>query len=196
MKPSSWPDRDHRRLLRDRDLLGEARLPELVGLIPRLDGSSLYIAVGILGATVMPHNLYLHSALVQTRRIGRRKPRKRRRAGINFIDSAIALNGALLVNAMILILAAAVFFKRDIVVTQIQQAHQFLAPLLGTTAASMLFGAALICSGQSSTLTGTMAGQIVMEGFLQFRIQPWLRRLVTRSLAIVPAALTIFYFGR
>jgi manganese transport protein len=165
------------------------------GLVPRLDGSSLYIAVGILGATVMPHNLYLHSALVQTRRIGRSEEAKQKACWYNFIDSAIALNGALLVNAMILILAAAVFFKRGIVVTQIQQAHQFLTPLLGTTAASMLFGAALICSGQSSTLTGTMAGQIVMEGFLQFRIQPWLRRLVTRSLAIVPAALTIFYFG-
>jgi manganese transport protein len=167
----------------------------LNGLVPRLDGSSLYIAVGILGATVMPHNLYLHSALVQTRRIGRSEGEKRKACWYNFIDSTIALNGALLVNAMILILAAAVFFKHNIVVTQIQQAHQFLTPLLGTTAASMLFGAALICSGQSSTLTGTMAGQIVMEGFLQFRIQPWLRRLVTRSLAIVPAALTIFYFG-
>ncbi len=165
------------------------------GLVPHLDGSSLYVAVGILGATVMPHNLYLHSALVQTRQIGRSATEKRKACWYNFIDSTIALNGALLVNAMILILAAAVFFKRGIVVTQIQQAHQFLTPLLGTTAASMLFGAALICSGQSSTLTGTMAGQIVMEGFLQFRIQPWLRRLVTRSLAIVPAALTIFYFG-
>ena len=167
----------------------------LNGLVPRLDGSSLYIAVGILGATVMPHNLYLHSALVQTRRIGQSEAEKRKACWYNFLDSTIALNGALLVNAMILILAAAVFFKNNVVVTQIQQAHQFLTPLLGTTAASMLFGAALICSGQSSTLTGTMAGQIVMEGFLQFRIQPWLRRLVTRSLAIVPAALTIFYFG-
>ncbi len=165
------------------------------GLVPRIDGSSLYIAVAILGATVMPHNLYLHSALVQTRRIGRSEAEKKKACWYNFVDSAIALNGALLVNAMILILAAAVFFKHNIIVTQIQQAHQFLTPLLGTTAASMLFGAALICSGQSSTLTGTMAGQIVMEGFLQFRIQPWLRRLVTRSLAIVPAALTIFYFG-
>ncbi len=165
------------------------------GLIPRINSGSLYVAVGILGATVMPHNLYLHSALVQTRRVGNSRKETRDACRFNFFDSVLALNGALLVNAAILILAAAVFFKHHVVVTQIQQAHQFLTPLLGTTMASVLFGLALICSGQSSTLTGTMAGQIVMEGFLQFRMQPWLRRMVTRSLAIVPAALTIAYAG-
>ena len=167
----------------------------LGGLIPRINSSSLYVAVGILGATVMPHNLYLHSALVQTRRVGNSRKETAEACHFNFLDSVLALNGALLVNAAILILAAAVFFKNHIVVTQIQQAHQFLTPLLGTTMASILFGLALICSGQSSTLTGTMAGQIVMEGFLHFRMQPWLRRMVTRSLAIIPAGLTIAYAG-
>jgi manganese transport protein len=167
----------------------------LGGLLPRLNSQSLYVAVGIIGATVMPHNLYLHSALVQTRRIGETVEDKRRACNFNFLDSSVALNGALFVNAAILILAASVFFKRGIVVTEIQQAHQLLAPLLGTTAASVLFGAALLCSGQSSTLTGTMAGQVVMEGFLHFKMQPWLRRLVTRCLAITPAALTIYFAG-
>jgi manganese transport protein len=165
------------------------------GVIPRLNSESLYIAVAILGATVMPHNLYLHSALVQTRRIGETKEDKRTACKFNFFDSMFALNGALFVNAAILILAAAVFFKHGIVVREIQQAHELLTPLLGTTLASVLFGAALICSGQSSTLTGTMAGQIVMEGFIRFRVQPWLRRLSTRILAITPAVLTIWYAG-
>ncbi len=167
----------------------------LGGLIPHINRSSLYIAVGIFGATVMPHNLYLHSALVQTRRIGSTGTDKRQACRFNLLDSTIALNGALFVNAAILIMAAAIFFKRGIVITEIQQAHQLLAPLLGTTAASLMFGLALLCSGQSSTLTGTMAGQIVMEGFLRFRIQPWLRRFITRSLAIAPAALTIYLAG-
>jgi manganese transport protein len=167
----------------------------LTGLLPRLSAPSLYVAVGILGATVMPHNLYLHSALVQTRRIGEREEDKRVACRFNLLDSAIALNGALFVNAAILVMAAAVFYKRGIAVTQIQQAHQLLSPLLGTTAASLLFGAALLCSGQSSTLTGTMAGQIVMEGFLRFRMRPWLRRALTRVLAIMPAAFTIYLFG-
>ncbi len=165
------------------------------GLVPRIDSSTLYIAVGIFGATVMPHNLYLHSALVQTRRLGSTAQEKRIACRYNLADSALALNGALFVNAAILVMSAAVFFTRHIVVTEIQQAHQLLAPLLGTTAASVLFGAALLCSGQSSTLTGTMAGQIVMEGFLRFRMQPWLRRAVTRFLAITPAALTIYFAG-
>jgi manganese transport protein len=143
----------------------------------------------------MPHNLYLHSALVQTRRIGKTEAEKRTACRYNFIDSAIALNGALFVNAGILILAVAVFFKRGIVVTEIQQANQLLSPLLGTTAASVLFAVALLCSGQSSTLTGTMAGQIVMEGFLNFRMRPWLRRLITRTIAIIPAALTVYVAG-
>jgi manganese transport protein len=165
------------------------------GLIPRLNSHSLYLAVAIFGATVMPHNLYLHSALVQTRRIGETTGEKRTACRFNLLDSTLALNGALFVNAAILIMAAAVFFKRGIVVTEIQQAHQLLSPLVGTTAASLLFGLALLCSGQSSTLTGTMAGQIVMEGFLRFRMQPWLRRAVTRFLAITPAVATIYFFG-
>jgi manganese transport protein len=167
----------------------------LGGLVPRLNNQSLYVAIGILGATVMPHNLYLHSALVQTRRIGGSNEDKRQACRFNFIDSVIALNGALLVNAAILVLAATVFFKRGIVVTEIAQAHLLLAPLLGTAAASALFAFALLCSGQSSTLTGTMAGQIVMEGFLNFRMRPWLRRLITRMLAVIPAAITIWMAG-
>jgi manganese transport protein len=167
----------------------------LAGLIPRLNTESIYIAVAIFGATVMPHNLYLHSALVQTRRIGSSIGEKRRACKFNLVDSTLALNGALLVNAAILIMSAAIFFSRHIIVTEIQQAHQLLTPLLGTAMASVLFAVALLCSGQSSTLTGTMAGQIVMEGFLRFRMQPWLRRAVTRSLAIIPAALTIYYAG-
>jgi manganese transport protein len=165
------------------------------GVVPHLNKQNLYIAIGILGATVMPHNLYLHSALVQTRRIGRKETEKREACRFNLIDSTIALNGALLVNAAILVLAAMVFFKRGIVVTEIQQANQLLAPLLGTTMASVLFGVALLCSGQSSTLTGTMAGQIVMEGFLNIRMRPWLRRLMTRTIAIVPAAFTVYLAG-
>ncbi|HUS05056.1 MAG TPA: Nramp family divalent metal transporter [Bryobacteraceae bacterium] len=165
------------------------------GLVPKLTDESLYIAIGILGATVMPHNLYLHSALVQTRRIGVGEAEKTEACKFNLIDSVVALNAALFVNAAILVLAAAVFYNRGVVVTQIQQAHELLAPLLGTTAASVLFAVALLCSGQSSTLTGTMAGQIVMEGFLNFRMRPWLRRLMTRMIAVVPAALTIYATG-
>jgi manganese transport protein len=165
------------------------------GVVPHLSARTLYIAIGILGATVMPHNLYLHSALVQTRRIGKTEPEKRTACRFNLIDSTIALNGALLVNAAILVLAAMVFFRRGLVVTEIQQASQLLAPLLGTKAASILFAMALLCSGQSSTLTGTMAGQIVMEGFLNIRVQPWLRRLMTRTLAIIPAAFTVYLAG-
>jgi manganese transport protein len=167
----------------------------LPGLIPVVHRDSLYVAIGILGATVMPHNLYLHSALVQTRDIGRSEREKRTACRYNLIDSTVALNGAMLVNCAILIMAAAVFFKRGIVVTEIQQAHQLLAPLLGTSAAGVMFAVALICSGQSSTLTGTLAGQIVMEGFLNFRVRPWLRRLITRTLAIIPAAITIYLAG-
>jgi manganese transport protein len=165
------------------------------GLIPRLNSGNLYIVIGIIGATVMPHNLYLHSALVQTRRIGLSEAAKRVACRYNLIDSVVALNGALLVNAAILIVAGTVFFSRGIVVTEIQQAHLLLAPLLGTTAAGAVFAIALLASGQSSTLTGTLAGQIVMEGFLNFRMRPWLRRLVTRSLAVIPAAITIYFTG-
>lgn len=165
------------------------------GLIPSLTSESLYVAIGILGATVMPHNLYLHSALVQTRRIGTTVEEKRTACRFNFFDSAIALNLALLVNAGILILAASTFFKLGKEVREIQQAHLLLAPLLGTTMASVLFAVALLASGQSSTITGTMAGQIVMEGFVNLRMQPWLRRLLTRLLAIIPAILTILIAG-
>ncbi len=166
-----------------------------MGLIPRLNDKSLYIAIGILGATVMPHNLYLHSALVQTRQIGESSLDRKTACKFNFFDSVIALNAALLVNAAILIVAASVFHSRGIAVTEIQQAHLLLAPLLGTSFAGVAFAVALLASGQSSTLTGTMAGQIIMEGFLDFRMRPWLRRLLTRLLAIVPAALVIWIAG-
>ena len=165
------------------------------GLAPHLDRQTLYVAVTILGATVMPHNLYLHSALVQTRSIGHTDAAKRTACKYNLIDSIVALNGAMLVNAAILVMAAAVFFKHGLVVTDITQAHVLLAPLLGTSLAGVMFAVALLCSGQSSTLTGTMAGQVVMEGFLDFRMRPWLRRLITRTVAIVPAAVTIYLAG-
>ncbi len=165
------------------------------GLVPRLDSSSLYVAVAMLGATVMPHNLYLHSSLVQTRSFAADTASKRAACRFNLLDSVIALNGALLVNAAILILAASTFYRNGLVVTQIEQAHAMLAPLLGTTLASIAFALALLFSGQSSTITGTMAGQIVMEGFLNFRMRPWLRRLITRCAAVLPAALTIQYAG-
>ena len=165
----------------------------LAGLMPRVDRDS--VAIGILGATVMPHNLYLHSALVQTRNIGHSESEKRTACRYNLIDSVVALNGALLVNVAILVMAAAVFFRRQIVVTEIQQAHLLLAPMLGTSLAGVLFAVALLCSGQSSTLTGTLAGQVVVEGFLNLRVRPWLRRLITRAMAVMPAALTIYVAG-
>ncbi len=165
------------------------------GFIPRLTSESLYVAVGILGATVMPHNLYLHSALVQTRAVDQSPGGKRLACKYNLVDTAVALNAAFFVNAAILVVAAAVFFRNGIVVTEIQQAHQLLAPLLGTALAGTLFAIALISAGQSSTLTGTLAGQIVMEGFLQFKMRPWLRRLITRLIAIIPAVVVISLKG-
>lgn len=165
------------------------------GFIPHLSSGSLYIAIGILGATVMPHNLYMHSALVQTRVVADTEEGKKQACQYNLWDTGIALNAAFLVNAAILILSASVFFSRGIIVTEIQQAHELLAPLLGTTLASTLFAVALIASGQSSTLTGTLAGQIVMEGFLHIRIRPWVRRLITRLLAIIPALIVISLKG-
>ena len=165
------------------------------GLAPRLNRESLYVAIGILGATVMPHNLYLHSALVQTRRIGTTVSQKAEACKFNFLDSLLALNGALLVNGAILVLAAAVFYRHGTEVTRIEQAHELLTPLLGTGVASALFAIALLASGQSSTLTGTYAGQIVMEGFLDLRLRPWLRRLLTRSVAIIPAVFTVAASG-
>jgi manganese transport protein len=135
----------------------------------------------------MPHNLYLHSALVQTRIVDEVDNGKRQACQWNLVDTALALNAAFFVNSAILVLSSAVFHKNGVVVTELQQAHELLTPLLGTTLASTLFAVALLCAGQSSTLTGTLAGQIVMEGFLQLKIRPWLRRLITRLIAIIPA---------
>jgi len=167
------------------------------GFIPHLpDEAALYIAVGIIGATVMPHNLYLHSALVQTRKIHRDEAGIRRALKLNFLDSFIALNLAFLVNAALLVLAAAVFFHSGHTeIAEIQDAYHLLEPLLGNHLAPILFGIALIASGQSSTITGTMAGQIVMEGYLQLRINPMLRRFITRMLAIIPAVIVISIAG-
>jgi manganese transport protein len=165
------------------------------GFVPHLPEGALYVAIGIVGATVMPHNLYLHSALVQSRAYDTSMEGKRQACRFNFIDSAVALNCAFLVNSAILIVASAAFFSRGIVVTELQQAHNLLSPLLGTTLAGIAFALALLCAGQASTLTGTLAGQIVMEGFLHFKIRPFLRRFVTRMLAVIPAALTISYTG-
>lgn len=167
------------------------------GFIPSIPNeTALYIAIGIIGATVMPHNLYLHSSLVQTRKIERTSASIRRALKYNLIDSTIALNLAFFVNAAILILAASTFFKNGLYeVAEIQDAHKFLQPLLGTQWAPVLFAVALIAAGQSSTITGTLAGQIVMEGYLNLRIAPWIRRLLTRLIAIIPALLTIIYFG-
>ncbi|MBL0175519.1 MAG: Nramp family divalent metal transporter [Ignavibacteria bacterium] len=165
------------------------------GFVPHLPPGALYIAIGIIGATVMPHNLYLHSALVQTRAYDPSSAGKRQACKYNLIDSAIALNAAFFVNAAILILAASTFFRNGIVVNELQQAHALLAPLLGTGLASVAFAVALLAAGQASTLTGTLAGQIVMEGFLHFKIRPFLRRLLTRLIAIVPAVITISMAG-
>jgi manganese transport protein len=165
------------------------------GLVPHLNRESLFVAIGIIGATVMPHNLYLHSALVQTRAVGREEKQIAQACKYNLIDSAVALNAAFFVNAAILIVSSAVFFRNHQVVTEISQAHALLDPLLGTAMAGSAFALALLASGQSSTLTGTLAGQVIMEGFIRFRMRPWVRRLMTRSMAIVPAAVTIFFFG-
>ena len=160
------------------------------------DPAKLYIAVGILGATVMPHNLYLHSSIVQTRRYDETPVGKRMAVKYAFIDSTIALSFALFINAAILVVAAATFHRSGHTeVAEIQDAYQLLTPLLGVGGASAVFALALLASGQNSTLTGTLAGQIVMEGFLNIRIRPWLRRLITRAIAIVPAALTAIFFG-
>jgi manganese transport protein len=164
----------------------------------------LYIAIGIIGATVMPHNLYLHSALVQSRQLQKDEKSIRRAIDFNTLDSIVALTVAFFVNAAILVLAATVFFGKQSVTVPgghivyfnassdwIRVAYLTLAPLLGTTAASTLFAVALLASGQSSTITGTLAGQVVMEGFMHWRLKPWVRRLITRALAILPAVLVI-----
>lgn len=165
------------------------------GFVPSLPQGSIYIVLGIIGATVMPHNLYLHSSLVQTRAFEISEQGKRQACWFNFVDSMIALNAAFFVNAAIMIMAAATFFHRGIIVRELQQAHAMLAPLLGTKTAGLAFAIALLCAGQASTLTGTLAGQIVMEGFLHFKIRPFLRRFFTRLLAVGPAVLAIALLG-
>jgi len=170
------------------------------GFVPRIatlrDPGQLYIAIGILGATVMPHNLYLHSSIVQTRRYDETPQGKRVAVRWAFLDSTVALSFALFINAAILVVAAATFHTAGhTAVAEIQDAYKLLTPLLGVTGASAVFAFALLASGQNSTLTGTLAGQIVMEGFLNIRLRPWLRRLITRLVAIVPAALTAIFFG-
>ncbi len=168
-----------------------------IGFIPTMPSDeALYIAIGIIGATVMPHNLYLHSSLVQTRRIDSSEKGIWSAIKYNFIDSAIALNAAFFVNSAILILAASTFFRAGMFeVSDIQDSYKFLAPLTGTEWASILFGVALVAAGQSSTITGTLAGQVVMEGYLNLRIAPWLRRLITRLIAIIPAYVVILIYG-
>jgi manganese transport protein len=172
----------------------------LAGFVPSAqivtNPEMLYIAIGILGATVMPHNLYLHSSIVQTRKYEQHASGKREAIKFATIDSTAALMFALFINAGILIVAAATFHtrgKHD--VAEIQDAYQLLSPMLGVGAASILFAVALLASGQNSTLTGTLAGQIVMEGFLNIRLRPWLRRLITRAIAIIPAAIVAGLYG-
>ena len=171
----------------------------LSGFIPRAEVVSspamLYVAIGILGATVMPHNLYLHSSIVQTRQYAETPEGKHEAVRFAFIDSTIALSFALFINAAILIVAAATFHTSGHTeVAEIQDAYKLLTPLLGAGASTM-FALALLASGQNSTITGTLAGQIVMEGFLNIRLRPWLRRLITRSIAIVPAAIVAVMYG-
>ena len=170
------------------------------GLVPSAqivsNPAMLYIAIGILGATVMPHNLYLHSSIVQTRAYGTGEAERREALKLATIDSTVALGLAFFINAAILILAAAAFHtagRTD--VAEIEDAHALLAPMLGVGAASVVFAVALLASGQNSTVTGTLAGQIVMEGFLDVRLPPWLRRLVTRAIAIVPAVVVVASAG-
>ena len=170
------------------------------GFLPRLEilrnKEMLYIAIGIIGATVMPHNLYLHSSIVQTRAFGENDRGRREAIKYSIIDSTVALGFALFINAAILTLGAAAFHTRGLnEVADIAEAYQLLSPVLGVSLASTLFAFALLASGQNSTLTGTLAGQIVMEGFLQIRLKPWIRRLVTRTIAILPAILVIGIAG-
>jgi manganese transport protein len=167
------------------------------GFVPSFpDSGALYVAIGIIGATVMPHNLYLHSSLVQTRKYAHTEHGIKQAIRFNFIDTFIALNIAFFVNVAILVLAAAAFYKAGYFqVTDIQDAYKLLYPILGHKIAPILFAIALIAAGQSSTLTGTLAGQVVMEGYLNIRIQPWLRRFITRSIAIIPAFFTVYFLG-
>jgi len=171
-----------------------------LGFVPQTriltDPNMLYIAISILGATVMPHNLYLHSSIVQTRKYLDNVPSKAEAIRFATIDSSVALMSALFINGAILVMAAAVFHgSGHEAVADIGDAYQLLSPLLGTKAASILFAVALLCSGQNATLTGTLAGQIVMEGFINLRLRPWLRRLITRLIAIVPAVIVVWLYG-
>ena len=170
------------------------------GLVPRLqivtDPHALYLAIGILGATVMPHNLYLHSSIVQTRAIRPDESGKRMAIKFATIDSTVALFLAFFVNGAILVVSAAAFHSNNLRdVADIYDAHKLLAPVLGAGAASVVFAVALLASGQNSTLTGTLAGQIVMEGFLDIRLKPWVRRLITRAIAVVPALIVTILYG-
>jgi manganese transport protein len=172
----------------------------IIGFAPTVDivtnPEMLYLALGIIGATVMPHNLYLHSGVVQTRRFGESVEDRREAIKLATLDSTIALMFALLINASILILAAATFNSRGQTdVTELEQVHSFLAPLLGSVYAPSLFAVALLCCGLNSTVTATLSGQIVMEGFIDIRLPPWLRRLTTRAIAIVPAAIVTIWYG-
>src|SRR5688500_12297871 len=165
--------------------------PEIVS-----NPNMLYVGIGILGATVMPHNLYLHSSIVQTRRYEETPAGKKEAVKFAFIDSTIALSFALFINAAILIIAAATFHTSgNTEVAEIQDAHRLLTPLLGVAGASTVFALALLASGQNSTLTGTLAGPSVAEGFLDIRMRPWLRRLITRGIAIIPAAIVAVLYG-
>jgi len=175
-------------------------LPMISGLLPHAEivtnPSMLYISIGILGATVMPHNLYLHSSIVQTRDYPRTETGKKMAIKFAGIDSTVALMAAFFINAAILIVASATFHTSGHSgVADIMDAHKLLTPLLGTTLASTLFAVALLASGQNSTLTGTLAGQIVMEGFLHIRLKPWLRRLITRLIAVLPAFIVTLFYG-
>jgi manganese transport protein len=172
----------------------------LAGYLPTTEVATnpemLYIALGILGATVMPHNLYLHSSIVQTRRYGDDEDSRREAIRFATIDSTVALSTALLINSAILIIAAATFHGTAFEdVADITDAHELLSPLLGSSLAATAFAVALLMSGQNSTLTGTLAGQIVMEGFLNIRLRPWLRRLITRLIAVIPALITVVLYG-
>jgi manganese transport protein len=177
--------------------------PDLVGVLagfaPKLEiiknTNMLYVAIGILGATVMPHNLYLHSSIVQTRKYERTDPGKAEAIKFATIDSTVALMFALFINGAILVVSAATFHGKGQEVAEIQDAYKLLSPMLGVPLASTLFAFALLASGQNSTLTGTLAGQIVMEGFLRIRLRPWLRRLITRLIAIVPAVIVTAMYG-
>ncbi len=174
--------------------------PLLIGFIPTsqivFNADMLYLAIGIIGATVMPHNLYLHSAIVQTRRYSETREGKKEAIKFATIDSTAALSIALFVNASILILAAAVFFTNGIgEIAAIEEAYKLLSPLVGVSIASTLFAIALLAAGQNATITGTLAGQIIMEGFINLRVKPWVRRIITRLLAIIPAVVFIGLYG-